>query len=139
VIVAGTRRLPNTANYALHLSAGSRQLADTRQREAREALDAVSHEPGPVFSWDMMLLMLAKKDIPLEPFIMFELSRAGTWDISPFVDQIRNGEYGLIVTNEFTERLPNEAVNRAMAAAYAPAAEIGSYTLLRPVPRKAGF
>jgi hypothetical protein len=139
VLVAGMRWLPNIANTAFHLSVGSRQLAAARELQARQALDAVSHEPGRVFSWDLMLLMLAKKDIPLEPAIMFELSRAGTWDISPFIDQIRNGEYGLIVTNEFTEWLPNDAVSRAMAAAYVPAAQFGSYTLFRPVPRKASF
>jgi hypothetical protein len=135
LVVAGTRWLPSTANYAFNFSAGSRALAAARDAEKRQALDIVRREPGPVFSWDLMVLMLAHKDIPLEPAIMFELTRAGKWDISPFLEQIRKGYYTLIVANSDTDWLSFDPVSEAMAAAYAPAEQFGSYRFYRPMRR----
>ncbi len=135
LVAAGTRWLPVIANSALQLSAGSRALVDSRSAEKRQALEIVRREPGPVFSWDLMVLMLAQKEIPLEPAIMFELSRAGKWDIAPFLEQIQQSYYTLIVTNADAGWLINEAVSQAMASAYEPAEQFGTYRLYRPVRR----
>jgi hypothetical protein len=135
VVLAGARWLPMIADDTPHLPAGPRSLAAARAAEASQALELVRRVPGPVFSWDLMVLMLAEKDIPLEPAIMFELSRAGKWDIAPFLEEIREGYYGLIVANSDAEWLTSEPVTRAMAAAYAPAEQFGSYHFYRPVRR----
>lgn len=135
LLVAGALPLSAIANDALHLTPGARALAAERESEARRALDIVREAPGPVFSWDLMVVMLAGKEIPLEPAIMFELSRAGKWDMTPFLGQIRDGYYGLIVTNSFTEWLPSDEVSQAMQFRYVPAEQFGSYHFYRPVRR----
>lgn len=135
VLVSISWKLPNYANTVLHLTKGSRALAASRVAEASQALALVESVPGPVFSWDLMALMLAHKDIPLEPAIMFDLARSGKWDMAPFLNQIRDGRYDLIVTNSYTEWLPSDEVTRAMAGTYGIAEQFGTYHVYRPVRR----
>jgi hypothetical protein len=134
-IWAGARSLPRIANGALQLTAGARALATERGSEARRALDIVRSAPGPVFSWDLMVVVLADKDVPIEPAVMFDLARAGKWDIAPFVKEIREGYYGLIVASSDAQWLTSDAVSQAMASAYAPAEQFGSYHFYRPIRR----
>jgi hypothetical protein len=135
VLVAISWKLPSYANTVLQLTEGSRSLAASRLAETSQAVALVQSVPGPVFSWDLMALMLAHKDIPLEPAIMFDLAKSGKWDMSPFLDQIRAGRYDLIVTNSYTEWLPSDAVTRAMAGTYGLAEQFGTYHVYRPVGR----
>ncbi len=129
------RSLPRFANTTLLLTDGARELEASRAEEARQALAVAGSVPGPVFSWDLTAVMLANKGIPLEPAIMFDLSRSGKWDMTPFLNQIRQGQYDLIITNAYTEWLPSPEVMQAMAGTYAPAEHFGTYHVYRPVRR----
>ena len=135
VLATISLKLPNYANTVLRMTEGARALEASRVAETSRALALVESVPGPVFSWDLMALMLAHKDIPLEPAIMFDLARSGKWDMAPFLNQIRDGRYDLIVTNSYTEWLPSDEVTRAMAGTYGLAEQFGTYHVYRPVRR----
>jgi hypothetical protein len=127
-----------TANQALHLTSGSRSLHAARLDETQRVLDLVRHTTGPVFSDDMTILVRAGREIPVEPFIMFELTRGGQWDPTPLIDQITHSYYALLIIQDdsalaSTAQAIPQAIQRAMNASYRLSMSIGNYRIYSPI------
>jgi hypothetical protein len=126
-----------TANQALRLTPGAARIEAARVAETEQVLQLVRSTPGLVYSDDLTILVKAGRDLPVEPFIMFELARDGRWDIAPFVDQIAHGAFSLLVTQAdvpTNDLMPRE-LQDAIAAHYRRSATIGSYRIYSPITR----
>lgn len=58
---------------------------------------AVRDAPGPVWSEEAMLTLLAGKDVVTNPTQLYNLSRAGMLDTRDMITRIRRREFGLVV------------------------------------------
>lgn len=80
-------------------------------RERRQSLKLlrdlewkVAHSAGPVLADEYMgILTLQGRPLYIQPFEMTQLSDAGLWDQTPFVESIRQGEFPLILIHYFPE------------------------------------
>jgi len=67
---------------------------------ARQLLREVDRANGPVVAEDPVFLTLNVRRPVINPFIMKQLAQEGMWDQSPFVDDIADRRFPLIVTTE---------------------------------------
>jgi hypothetical protein len=90
--------------------------------------------PGPVYSEDMVILMQAGKEVPAEPAIISALALDGKWDETPFVERIRNGEFGAVVIRySLTNRHRfSEPIARAIEERYYPIKDFEPFTVYLP-------
>jgi hypothetical protein len=65
--------------------------------KSREVVNFLKGLPDPVYSEDMVILMLAGKEVPAEPAIITALAQDGKWDESEFVARFERGEFRAIV------------------------------------------
>jgi hypothetical protein len=88
--------------------------------QSREVVNFLKGLPDPVYSENMVILMLAGKEVPAEPAIITALADDGKWDESGFVARIRNGEFRAIVVRwSLTNRGRfTEAVAKAVEERY---------------------
>jgi hypothetical protein len=64
----------------------------------RETFKTIAAEPGPVLTDAVMgMLPLTRHHIWMEPFKMSQLARAGLWNESPLLEDLRAQRFGLIV------------------------------------------
>ncbi|MGI8906102.1 MAG: hypothetical protein ACR2IE_06390 [Candidatus Sumerlaeaceae bacterium] len=111
----------------------------------------VREEQKPTFTELAMFNLRAKRDPVLQPFILSELARQGRWNQQPFLDDLRDQKFGLIVTQydvesaEPTDVFTKEII-QAMSKYYEEEKMIRGlvwprYHLLRPrkEPRDASF
>ncbi len=90
-------------------------------RTMGELLEMVRAASKPVLSDDMVTLLRANKEVPLEPAIFSSLARVGLWDQRPLIDLIRSHHFAFIVTQNgdriFRARY-TEPVREAISSAY---------------------
>ena len=60
-------------------------------------VETVAAVDGPVVSDDAAAVVGAGKRVHIRPFIMSQLSARGRWDQTPFVDEIRRHQIGMII------------------------------------------
>ena len=60
-------------------------------------VEILESTPGPILCEDEGFCLLSDHEVFFNPFIMSELAREGTWDQTPFVNSIRNKEFGIIM------------------------------------------
>ncbi len=60
-------------------------------------VEAVAAVDGPVVSDDAAAVVGAGKRVHIRPFIMSQLAQRGRWDQTPFLDEIRHREIGMII------------------------------------------
>jgi hypothetical protein len=128
-------------NSVFLLTPRERQVQDLRLSTAAAALRVMEETPGPVLSENMVLLMKAHKEIPIEPGIMCYLSKAGLWDQSDFVKMISSQQFGAIVMRKVDKTFWTAAMVGAIEQYYVPAewlgdpdVEDGHYIVYRPRP-----
>jgi hypothetical protein len=100
----------------------------------RQVQDIVAMSPRLVYSEDMVLLMLAKKEIPAEPAIITSLAQSGQWNESGFVQRIVNGEFStIVVSTDLTnpDRF-SPRIARAIEQSYEERRHIGPYRIYEP-------
>ena len=124
------------------LTASERVAADVRYASDAAVLKVVEETPGPVLCENMLLVMKAGKEIPIEPGIQTFLAKAGIWDQSGFVNMIDTQKFGVIVMRTLDNGFWTDEILRAIAKNYAPAEQIGDegienahYTVYRPRKR----
>lgn len=112
---------------------------------------AVEAEMKPTFTELAIFNLLANRDPVLQPFIMSELARQHRWDPKPFLDDLRNQKFGLIVTqvdvesaeptDSFTDEMIKVMRNYYEEEKHIPGRVWPAYHLLRPraQPREATF
>jgi hypothetical protein len=59
---------------------------------------------GPVLSEEPIFALRAGKGVLYQPFIMSQLAREGKWDQAPFVADLADGRFGLVVTTQDLRR-----------------------------------
>ena len=95
--------------------------------------------PGPVFCENMLLVMKAHKEIPIEPGINCYLAKLGVWDQSPFVNMIASQRFGVIILRNLDNPFWTDSIVRAIRAHYVAAEHLGDagvengyYVVYRP-------
>ena len=74
------------AKHALHRPPFEPSIVDDPRATALRAhlVDVIRESPRPVLSDDMVLLLRAGQEVPIEPSIFTELASTGYWDQGPF-------------------------------------------------------
>jgi len=75
-----------------------RALEASAARDAR-ILDAIKDRPGEVLAEHPSYALLAGRDIPLSPFHIAQLARAGKFDQAKIIHAIETGRFSLIILN----------------------------------------
>ncbi len=121
------------------LSSGERQIQGALYSSSEEALKVLEQTPGPALSDNLLLLMKAHKEIPIEPGIQTYLGKAGIWDQSGFVEMITTQEFGVIVMRTLDNGFWTDEIVQAIDKNYIPTEQIGDesvgechYTVYRP-------
>jgi hypothetical protein len=121
------------------LTSGERRVQDAKYSSAAAALQVIEQTPGPVLCENMVLVMKAHKEIPIEPGIQNFLSRAGIWDQSGFVQMITSQKFGVIIMRTLDNGFWTDATVQAIEHSYVPTEQIGDesvedsyYTVYRP-------
>jgi hypothetical protein len=121
------------------LTNGERRIQDAMYSSSAEALKVLDQTPGPALSDNMLLLMEAHKEIPIEPGIQTFLGKAGIWDQSGFVEMIASRKFGVIVMRTLDNGFWTDEIVHAIKDNYFPAQQIGDqsidechYTVYRP-------
>lgn len=100
---------------------------EVQARESDELIDKIARAEKPVLSTDMVMLMLAGKQVPWEPAIFSELASLGRWDETQITRMIAAHEFAFVVTRGPRPFTP--AVARAIDAAYPRVEELAQHTL----------
>jgi hypothetical protein len=118
---------------------GERHAQDTLYANDAAVLKIIEQTPGPVLCENMLLVMKANKEIPIEPGIQGFLGKAGIWDESGFVAMITQQKFGVIIMRDLNPDFWTEPVVQAIADHYQITERIGddsveesSYTVYRP-------
>jgi hypothetical protein len=103
---------------------GERRLVDLKlRRESAELVAMITKATRPVFSENMVLLLLAGKDVPWEPAIITELTATGAFDERRIIDLINARTFAFVIendtlnTSEINARY-SEGVRRALEHTY---------------------
>jgi len=101
-----------------------------------EIVAAVRNAPGPVWSEEAMLTLLAGKDVLTNPTQLYNLSKAGLLDTRDMISRIRRREFGLVI---FRAQFYPDDVKDAIGQNYRWARSIKmngfDYWLLEPLER----
>jgi hypothetical protein len=123
------------------LTPGVRRIQDAQYSSAAAALKIVEETPGPVLCQNMVLVMKAHKEIPIEPGIQCFLSKTGVWDQSGFVGMISSQKFGVIIMRTLNNSYWTDEIVAAIKEYYVPSEQIGDetiedshYTVYRPKP-----
>lgn len=115
-----------------------------RRSSAAAALEIIEETLGPVFCENMLLVMKAHEEIPIEPGINLYLAKARVWDESGFVKMITSRKFGVIILRNLANPFWTDAIAQAVREYYVPAerlgdpaVENGSYVVYRPQPERA--
>ena len=121
----------------------AKPLAQQHDRSSRNAaiaqraklLELVRSIPSPIYSEDMVLLVQAGREVWAEPAMVTALHDSGVWDEKPFVDMIRNKQFGLIIAGDLDSRSRfTPAVRQAIVASYRDGGQSGPNRLYWPRP-----
>jgi hypothetical protein len=114
------------------------RLHDTAGQHERQQLVRWVHQASkPVLSDDMVLLMSAGKEVPLEPAIFAELSATGQWDERHEIDLLTSGFFQFVVTlgdrgDDIFDSRYNPGVADAIESAYPRVVEFAGYKVRLP-------
>jgi hypothetical protein len=121
------------------LTDGERRSQDTIYASDTAVLKIIEQTPGPVLCENMLLVMKANKEIPIEPGIQGFLGKAGIWDESGFLEMIRQQKFGVIIMRDLNPDFWTQPVIQAINDHYQATEQIGdesvgesSYTVFRP-------
>jgi hypothetical protein len=113
-------------------------LTGARARQAMDQVfDMIQAAPKPVLSDDMVLLLRAGKQVPIEPAIFAELASVGRWDQTKFIELINAHAFELIVTQWgpgtwlYDERY-TRPVQAAITANYPHQERYAEYVVMKP-------
>lgn len=130
-------------NSVYRLTGGERRIQDAAFSRAAAALKVVEETPGLVLCENMVLVMKAHKEIPIEPGIQCFLGRSGIWDQSGFVKMISAQRFGTIIMRTLDNGFWTDAIVEAIQKYYVATEQIGDeriegchYTVYRPRPKQ---
>jgi hypothetical protein len=134
VILTAGVSAATTANNAFRFTRGARELNAARRVETDQAVRFVRSITAPVVSEDLSLLAVTGRELPFEPFIMWELARQGRWNPSPFIEQLSGRFYGALIFEGDVSKsdLVPESILSAMLANYRHVNGFGRYWVYEP-------
>jgi hypothetical protein len=111
----------------------------------------IRETPGEVLSELPVFAMAAGCEVVFQPFIMTTLAREGRWQEAPFLEGLRRGRFGLIVTTQdlrevrrggvlarYTDSMAEAILGRYALVEVSPPGPLGlPYFLWRPRPESA--
>lgn len=101
-------------------------------RNAQIVLEKIQAARGPVLSDEMVLLMKAGKEVPIEPVIFRELTYKGLWNEQLVIDLIKSHYFEFVVTAyPRWVGLWSPGVQRAIDEAYPQTVEYSRYSIHR--------
>lgn len=108
-----------------------------RFRKFDALVEMVRTAPGPVLSDEMVLLMRAGREVPLESAIFFALSATGVWDQRPFVEMLASGVFAFVITEGDDGSSPYEGrytpqMRQAIRQRYPAKRVIGAWVIRFP-------
>jgi hypothetical protein len=107
-----------------------RQLDDPELTAVQQSLTAkIARAQRPVLSDDMVLLLRAGREVPIEPEIFKELTVTDKWDQASFVQLVLNHTFEFVIINK--EWLYTDQMLAAITEAYPKIEQIGPYTIRR--------
>jgi hypothetical protein len=117
----------------LFTPAPSSWLPSVAKQDMEELLEKIRAARKPVFSEDMVLLLKAGKEVPLEPAIFADLARMGQWDEQRFIELIRTRYFEfVVVTWGLQSPRYTSSMREAIKAAYRKEVKFGNYRLYLP-------
>ena len=112
-----------------------------KEQQMRELLSMIHASNRPVLSDDMVLLIKAGKEVPIEPAIFTELAHAGRWNEQRVLNMIESQFFEFVVSRD--TRLDSEcytqSVQNAIKSAYPRTLEYGEYQIHLPFDWKANY
>jgi hypothetical protein len=129
-----------TLIFAFHAARVERvmyEAVDTIRRPppdySAEVVRVLKSTPGRVYSENMTILAEAGKKVEAEPFTVTSLAGTGQWDESPFVQEIEDRRFSMIVAMALTNReLFSPRVAQAIETRYAETNRIGHFVVYTP-------
>jgi hypothetical protein len=112
------------------------QIFGDRVSQLARLTELVRQAQKPVLSDDMVLLMKAGKQIPIEPAIFQELITSGLWDERRELDMVRSNAFAFVIQNPYdleNRLLYTPTVANAIRSAYPVAVEVGGNLVRFPV------
>lgn len=123
---------------ALIIHAFNRPLAESPLVNDSKAIALRSHlvnlireNPKPSLSEDMVLLLRAGKEVPIEPAAFTALTRGDKWDQQPFLNMIQDHAFGLIILQDHNWDRFTSKVMKAIQDNYPLAEHRGNYIIRR--------
>jgi hypothetical protein len=93
----------------------------------RSLVQEIARAKQPVLSEDMVLLLRAGREVPIEPTIFKELAAVGTWDQTPFLQLLTDRSFAFLVIMKEDRYTPEMLA--AIAQAYPRIDDVGPYTI----------
>jgi hypothetical protein len=103
-----------------------------QQQQLARLISWIRAAPKPVLSDDMVLLMSAGKQVPLEPAIFAELSATGQWDEKLELNLIETEAFEFIVTERNRSSKYTTAAAKAIDLAYPKQEDLADYVIHLP-------
>lgn len=129
-------------NSVFRLTPGERRLQDVRFSSTAAVMKIVEETPGPVLCENMVVVMKAHKEIPIEPGILCFFGKMGIWDQSEFVSRITSRKFGVIIMRTLDNGFWTDEIVGAIRQNYVltqqlgdTSVESGFYDVYRPRPK----
>jgi hypothetical protein len=126
-------------NSVFRFTHGERRIQDVRWSSAAAALRLVEGTPGPVLCENMVVVMKAHKEIPIEPGILCFFAKLGIWDQSAFVKMISSQKFGVIIMRSLDNGFWTDGMVEAIEKNYVLTEHLGDanvpagyYVVYRP-------
>jgi hypothetical protein len=102
--------------------------------EMAELRQLIGAATKPVLSDDMVTLLRAGKEVPLEPVIFSILTRTGAWDEAPLIDLLNSRAFAFVVTDSGEPLIHHytEPVRATIATKYPNTRQLASYIVHLP-------
>jgi hypothetical protein len=98
-----------------------------------ELLEKIRAARKPVLSEDMVLLLKAGKEVPIEPAIFTDLASIGQWDEQGFIELIRTRCFEFVIaTSNLAAGRYTSSMREAIQAAYPREVKVGRHRLYLP-------
>lgn len=97
-----------------------------------QLVNLIRQNPKPTLSEDMVLLLRAGQEVPIEPAGFAALTRTGMWDQRPFLHMINDHAFGLIILQDYNNGRFTKKVMTAIQNNYPLVEHRGNYVIRRP-------
>jgi hypothetical protein len=123
------------AEHAVHRPLFTYRIVDDPNGIAARVhlVNLIRKNPRPTPMYDMVLLVRAGQEVPLEPVIFNNLTATGIWDQRPFLKLIQDHAFGLIILAQRGGEVFTSEIESAVQNNYPLIEHVGNYIVCRPL------